>query len=102
MGKLNNGDVTNALDSFYIDYVIGEHDHDTTIKDLHKQHADMVNAVNEWHEKAKAWDSLMAEIDRITEESAVKGLPPKTTLVTKVIAVTMAKKEYESGESDEL
>lgn len=55
---------------------------------------------DEYEAKAKAWDKLMVEIERITEEATVKGLPPKTTLVTKVIAVTMAKREYESGESE--
>ena len=64
-----------------------------TIQGAHKQ-------LDEYEAKAKAWDALMAEIDRITDEAAVKGLPPKTTLVNKVIAVTMAKKNYESGESE--
>ena len=55
---------------------------------------------DEYEAKEKAWDALMAEIDRITDEASVKGLPPKTTLVNKVIAVTMAKKKCESGDYD--
>ena len=62
---------------------------------------EMVAELKKKYQKSEAWDELMAEIERVTEEAAVKGLPPKTTLINKVIAVTMAKKKYESGESND-
>ena len=58
MSELNNGDVTDVLNSFFIDYAIDDNDDEVIINELMKQRSDMNKAVNEWYAKAKAWDKV--------------------------------------------
>ena len=61
MSKFNNGDVTDVLDSFFIDYAIDDDDDETNIQELMQQRSDMNKAVNEWYAKAKAFDRIVKE-----------------------------------------
>lgn len=58
MSELNNGDVTDVLDSFFIDYAIDDDDDEATVKELMKQRSDMNKTVNEWYAKAKAYEKI--------------------------------------------
>ena len=72
MSELNNGDVTDVLDSFFIDYAIDDDDDEATVKELMKQRSDMNKTVNEWYAKAKAWDKLSESIRECNKEIEVK------------------------------
>ena len=79
MSKLNNGDVTDVLDSFFLDYAIDDDDDEATVKELMKQRSDMNKAVNEWYAKAKAWEKYKAHMEshidgEINEEEFVSDL----------------------------
>src|SRR5699024_6434443 len=73
MSELNNGDVTDVLNSFFIDYAIDDNDDEVIINELMKQRSDMNKAVNEWYAKAKAWDELSASIRGCNKEIELKG-----------------------------
>ena len=79
MSELNNGIVTDVLNSFFIDYAIDDNDDEVIINELMKQRSDMNKAVNEWYAKAKAWDKYKAHMEsyiagEVNEEELVSDL----------------------------
>ena len=61
MNKINNGDVTDVLNSFFIDYAIDDNDDDHIVNELMKQRSDMIKSVNSWYEKAEKFDRIEKE-----------------------------------------
>ena len=88
MSELNNGDVTDVLDSFFIDYAIDDDDDEATVKELLQQRSDMNKAVNEWYAKAKAFDAILKAYDEAFSREHMAGE------VSNII------EKYESGELD--
>ena len=68
MSKFNNADVTDVLDSFFIDYAIDDDADEESVQELMQQRSDMNKAVNEWYEKAKAFDSVLKAYDESLSE----------------------------------
>ena len=88
MSELNNGDVTDVLDSFFIDYAIDDDDDEATVKELLQQRSDMNKAVNEWYAKAKAFDAILKAYDEAFSREHMAGE------VSNII------EKYESGDYD--
>lgn len=110
MSEFNNGDVTDVLDSFFIDYAIDEDDDDeANVQELMQQRSDMSEAVNEWYVKAKAFDdSLEAfeelrdfyeKVKKTTERSQIRAMIYKEVYSNVLREMKLIYEE--SGESDE-
>ena len=68
MSKFNNADVTDVLDSFFIDYAIDDDADEESVQELMQQRSDMNKAVNEWYEKAKAFDEVLKSYEESISE----------------------------------
>ena len=96
MSELNNGDVTDVLDSFFKDYAIDDYTDEVNVRELMQQRTDMNKAVNKWYEKAKAFDAYHSIITKHIEQQYSHN---KHDMVKRFVKIH---DEYESGEYYEL